>query len=877
MPRRILLLLALAAPLHAQREDGLLAHWRLSADRYERGAFRAVYGQPPLRATAEPGFLGEGERQVLVLTEEGGHLESAGRLPSDVLPRKRLTVEAWVAVDRPAPRGDFLAAVEDDGDQGFGWVLGYRGDRFSFGLASEGLGRIEYLTAPHPFQPGRWYHVAGVYDGDVQQLLVDGELVAEFEEHDGPVRYRRDHLLAAGADKDSNEEQRMLGGLYELRLWSRALSERQLRNRMYELRPRMPSPAEGDTLTGYAPPAPTTVREMQPAIDEAIDRGVAWLLLRQHRDGSFESHQDGYRNGMTALALYTLLKQGVPPTHPAIVNGLDFLRRELPRKTYSAGCQLMLLSALEGHRDEDELEDWAAEIVDLLVDWEHARHPGAYSYPDGAPDLSNTQYAALGLWAASKLGVDAPRDLWQRLVLNAVERHQRDVVELEWVGEDAETRTGKRKAAGFSYRAGEGHPGTGSMTAAGLCVLGTAREVLGRKLGPRVFGPAQEAERMAFEWLAENWTVDRNPNHGGRHLYYLYGIERVGALYDTDTIGEHLWYRDGAEKLIEMQKEAGSWQNGEPTTCYALLFLSRATASSTGPGVSSAPPGWVSRDGQLHFRATGDDTLALWVTGIEQAVLDRFEDLPEDRRGLRVLRVEYLADGEVIATVEGNAEQPWKGQRFAAQHAFSSYGEHTLRARAHVVPHGAPVSNPGTPEVLESGPLQVEIRMDPKAFQQMHLADPEARLQPLPLEVSLVTASTPPENDRDHAAGRALDRRGSTRWLAAADDAFPWLRIELREPAHARAVRISPATSALHLIGSYEPVRRVKLVIDGQTEYEVGLAADGLIGTTFELDHPQRVRSLEVRILDRQEVGTRRIGLAEVEILGDPPRRRRRR
>ena len=56
----------------------------------------------------------------------------------------------------------------------------------------------------------------------------------------------------------------------------------------------------------------------QQSVRQSVDRGVAWLLARQHRDGSWESHQESYGSGMTALACYTLLKQGVPPAHPSI-------------------------------------------------------------------------------------------------------------------------------------------------------------------------------------------------------------------------------------------------------------------------------------------------------------------------------------------------------------------------------------------------------------------------------------------------------------------------------------------------------------------------------------------------------------------------------
>ena len=44
--------------------------------------------------------------------------------------------------------------------------------------------------------------------------------------------------------------------------------------------------------------------------------------------------------------------------------------------------------------------------------------------------------------------------------------------------------------------------------------------------------------------------------------YYLYGIERVGALFDQDLIGGHNWYQDGARELVKWQAGDGHWQQG---------------------------------------------------------------------------------------------------------------------------------------------------------------------------------------------------------------------------------------------------------------------------------------------------------------------------
>ena len=73
-------------------------------------------------------------------------------------------------------------------------------------------------------------------------------------------------------------------------------------------------------------------------------------------------------------------------------------------------------------------------------------------------------------------------------------------------------------------------------------------------------------------------------------------------LLGGSRIGDHPWYSEMGQELINRQQEAGHWNSRsthEPMavldTCFALLFLKRATAdqipfpSITGPG-SEDPP-----------------------------------------------------------------------------------------------------------------------------------------------------------------------------------------------------------------------------------------------------------------------------------------------
>lgn len=142
------------------------------------------------------------------------------------LPEANLTVAAWVSVDEPKDWGGIVGKIQDNGDFEKGWLLGYRKDRFSFALASEGAddgdGQLTYLTADKPFEKGRLYHVVGVYDGATMQLYVNGRLAAESQEQSGPILYPSTGEFNIAGYKDDNEDHPHHGSLRSIRVFDLA-------------------------------------------------------------------------------------------------------------------------------------------------------------------------------------------------------------------------------------------------------------------------------------------------------------------------------------------------------------------------------------------------------------------------------------------------------------------------------------------------------------------------------------------------------------------------------------------------------------------------------------------------------------------------------
>ena len=145
---------------------------------------------------------------------------------ADRLPDEALTVAAWVSVDEPEEWGGIVGTIEDNGDTERGWLLGYHNNRFSFALASQGAddgnGKLTYLQSTSTWEPGRLYHVCGVYDGKTMQLFVNGRCEASGTEQSGPLRYPSSGPFVLGAYRDENEHHPLRGRLREVRIYSEA-------------------------------------------------------------------------------------------------------------------------------------------------------------------------------------------------------------------------------------------------------------------------------------------------------------------------------------------------------------------------------------------------------------------------------------------------------------------------------------------------------------------------------------------------------------------------------------------------------------------------------------------------------------------------------
>jgi len=333
-------------------------------------------------------------------------------------------------------------------------------------------------------------------------------------------------------------------------------------------------------------------------VENAIKRGVRFLKEHQRGDGSWADVDNDAHTGTTSLITLALLTAGEPASSPAVSKALDYLRNFSPeqlKSTYAVSLQTMAFASASPERDQLKI---AAAVAWLeraqLKPGDRQQWPGSWSYSDSKSrpgDNSNTQYALLGLNAASEVGVPVRPEVWT-------------LARRYW-------ETSQHNDGSWSYTPDERAPSTASMTCAGissLIITGMKRfqgqEFLnGDQIQNCGKGGFNVNLQRGTDWLARNFFVGQNAGNGQQwKYYYLYGLERAGRLTGQRFFGEHDWYREGAEELVHDQDPLGGfWRgilfesesNGPPyvATSFALLFLAKGRAPVLMNKLRHAPAG----------------------------------------------------------------------------------------------------------------------------------------------------------------------------------------------------------------------------------------------------------------------------------------------
>jgi hypothetical protein len=374
-------------------------------------------------------------------------------------------------------------------------------------------------------------------------------------------------------------------------------------------------------------------RAFAKAVNEAIDKGHDWLKGKLGSGGLVPPSawpNDPQGLGRQALVLYTLAKCGSSPKSKEIKAAMGGVENWLGKiknpgwglKTYSVAILILAYDAVyrpkpkPGKQRSKKKLKLPKDVRAMIQDWaawlEKGQRKGSWRYPGSEggfeEDLSHAQYVLLALQTAADHGIEVDKDVYLKALAYVLELQEDSGPEVRLLDENPAWLPGiedkygrflpgmKAQARGWPYLAKPGTAMTGSMTTAGMACLAIikarllALEALDKDTRSQIDGGL----RSGLAWLQRRFDVSKNPGQGGWHYYYLYGLERVGALLGIKHVGEHDWYREGAEFLISKQTGDGNWPRATDSivadhedeiiqTCFALLFLKRATVPPAVP------------------------------------------------------------------------------------------------------------------------------------------------------------------------------------------------------------------------------------------------------------------------------------------------------
>lgn len=367
-------------------------------------------------------------------------------------------------------------------------------------------------------------------------------------------------------------------------------------------------------------PAPVVLTEQQVKVNQAIDRGVAYLkpqLEAFNDDRVTGASAQQYYEGIISMMGLTLLECGVPANDPLIQRAAARLRARRPfLQTYSISLSLLFLDRLGDPQDRGRIQTLALRLLTgqtLAGNWGYTcfeltppeeqvfldflksmtydpankliyrEQPGAanalpsklrnlpvvqnhldpQARRDGKGDNSNTQFAVLALWVAQRHGLP------MQPALALIDRYFRELQNPEgswgYVGRSQQWRA--------------------SMTCAGLLGLAVTRSLVGRPAAGQLL-TRDPAIENGFRFLSESIQPAARGNGKGKYfgadawgdLYYLWSLERVAMVYDLKMIGGKDWYAWASEVIVANQQADGSWVDNFPVqidTCFALLVLKR--------------------------------------------------------------------------------------------------------------------------------------------------------------------------------------------------------------------------------------------------------------------------------------------------------------
>lgn len=308
-------------------------------------------------------------------------------------------------------------------------------------------------------------------------------------------------------------------------------------------------------------------------VETAIRAGIQWLREQQFGNGSWRNDAAN-----TSMAVLTMLNWGYTASDPVVAKGIEYILSqihpadgsvgpEVHRYTYRTSMAILPLAALvaSGH---SEYVDEVAKMRTWLVNsqWDESSYYGSVSpghwYYGGfgygnssRPDLSNTQWALMGLKAADRV-----------LGPHGANTYSKALIFLDRC---------RRGDGGSGYV--PWYPSIHTMTAASVWSYNLCG-----------VGANDWRVQAGLNWLDGHYSVTNNDGWGyWSEYYYKVTFAKALVMSHKTMLGNHDWFADLSLKLIDEQRPAGNWPDtgmagAEMSTAWAILALQTRTLPPSG-------------------------------------------------------------------------------------------------------------------------------------------------------------------------------------------------------------------------------------------------------------------------------------------------------
>ena len=224
--------------------DTLMNAWFFTEDNIKNGEIIDLAGKRNIIFPESAKFANSGKFKSF---QSNGKLNLSIGDQKDIglLPKEAFSVEVSISISKTTKWGGIIGAFQDNGNYEKGWILGYQGNRFLFGLATEGgKNVITYLKSKKTFKLNNWYHVVGVYDGKKMTIYVNGQESGSSTAQSGKISYSPDFFYDIAAYHDKDENNKMSGQILEICVYNSALKNGDILAGMNAIKPWFPDTTE---------------------------------------------------------------------------------------------------------------------------------------------------------------------------------------------------------------------------------------------------------------------------------------------------------------------------------------------------------------------------------------------------------------------------------------------------------------------------------------------------------------------------------------------------------------------------------------------------------------------------------------------------------